>query len=250
MRSVLPRLLLASLLLVTAASARVTEKFSQTYPLTADGSLSLSNLNGDVSIETWDRDEVAIEAEKIASNDGNLARIRIAVDHSPGRIAIKTEVERKKFFFWVIGRAEVRYRLKVPARATLRKIDVVNSDVRITGLRGYADVESVNGSIEADGLSGGGRFETVNGSINARFSTVSPGDRISLATINGSCTAVLPADAAFALKAGSLNGRVHCDFPISIGKTGRSHLAGSVNGGGATLMLDSVNGSLSVRKSD
>lgn len=236
----------AALLLAAAASGKVTEKFSQTYPFNADGVISLSNVTGDIEIVAWDRNEVSLEAEKIARDERGLARMKIVIDASPSRLVIKTEHE-KKFKFWHRSRAEVRYMLRVPAGVTLRKIDVVNSEVQVTGVRGHVDIDSVNGSIQASGLTAGGRFDTVNGSIRATFAAVGSSDRIILDTINGSCTVTLPANAAFTLDADSVNGRISCDFPITIGKSGRRHLKGSVNGGGATLLLDSINGSLNVR---
>ncbi len=233
--------------LAADAQARVSEKFSQTYAFAADGVISLSNINGDVDIEAWDRNEVLLEAEKFARDEESLARIRLAIEHRPERLAIKTEIDRKLRNFWNHGRAEVRYKLKVPAGVSLRQVDVVNSEIRVTGVTGYVDLDSVNGSIEAEGLASGGRFDTVNGSIKVGFTKVGATDRIVLDTVNGSCTAELPADAAFSLVADSVNGRVSCDFPIEISKSGRTVLKGKVNGGGATVVLDSVNGALRVR---
>lgn len=243
-----PALLLTALALaVTAAPASVSEKFSQTYPLNADGTVSIDSVNGTVEIVAWDKNEVSVDAEKIASDDEALARVTIEVDSSASRLAIKTKHEKIGWKFWKGRTAEVRYKLRVPAGVSLKKIDVVNADVRVRGVQGYVDLDSVNGSIEAEGLTAGGRFDTVNGSIRATFAKLSPSDRIVLDTVNGTCTAIVPADAAFTLKADSVNGRVSCDFPITIAKSGRRTLNGSVNGGGAEIVLDSVNGSLNVR---
>ncbi|WP_415907371.1 DUF4097 family beta strand repeat-containing protein [Oleiharenicola sp. Vm1] len=242
----LPAFFLSAFALAAAAHATVTEKFSQTHPLAADGVVALDSVNGSVEIVGWDKNEVSIEAEKIASDADGLKRIEIVVDASPTRVAIKTKLE-KKWFSLSFRRAEVRYKLHVPVRAALKKIDVVNADVTVRGVQGYVDLDSVNGSIDAEGLASGGRFDTVNGSIRAAFAKLSSGDRIVLDTVNGSCTAIVPAAAAFTLKADSVNGSISCDFPITIGKSGRHHLTGSVNGGGAEIVLDSVNGGLTVR---
>lgn len=242
----LPTVLLAALTLAATAAATVSEKFSQTYPLTADGTVSLSSVNGTVEIVGWDKNEVSVEAEKIASNDDGLKRIEIVVDATPDHVAIKTKLE-KKWFSFSFNRAEVRYKLRVPRSAALKKIDVVNADVHVRDIRGYVDLDTVNGSIDADGLARGGRFDTVNGSIRAAFVEVSAKDRITLDTVNGSATVTLPANAAFTLKADSVNGSISCDYPITIGKAGRRHLAGNVSGGGAEVVLDSVNGGLAVR---
>lgn len=241
-----PTFVLATLALAATAGASVTEKFSQTYALNADGTLSLSNVNGSVEIVAWDKNEVRVDAEKIASDDDALARVSIEIDASADRLVIKTKHEKIGWKFWKGRTAEVRYKLRVPAGVSLKKIDVVNADVRVRGVQGYVDLDSVNGSIEAEGLAAGGRFDTVNGSIRATFAKISPSDRIVLDTVNGTCTAILPPDAAFTVKADSVNGRISCDYPITISKSGRRHLNGSVNGGGAEIVLDSVNGSLSV----
>ena len=239
--------LAASLALVAGAAAKSTEKIEQTYPLNPDGAVSLSNVNGDVQIEAWERNEVSLYAEKIASSDDGLALIDVRIEHTPAHLNIKVE-HQKKFKFWtMLNRSEVRFKLRVPTGATLKKVDVVNSDVTVRGVRGHVNLDSVNGSIEASGLASGGRFETVNGSIHAAFEKVSAGDKISLDTVNGGCSVTLPADAAFNLDADSVNGSITCDYPITIGKSGRRHLAGSVNGGGAKVSLDSVNGSLRIR---
>lgn len=242
----LPFILLASVALAAAAHAKVTERISQNYAFNPDGVISLSNINGDIEIVAWDKNEVSLEAEKIASDDVGLKRITIVIEHTPAHLTIKTVYE-KKWKFWGNFQAEVRYKLRVPAGVSLRKIDVVNSDITLRGVTGYVDLDSVNGSISAEGLASGGNFDTVNGSINASFSAVNASDRIRLDTVNGSCTAELPAGSAFTLVADSVNGRISCDFPVTIEKSGRRHLEGTVNGGGATVVLDSVNGGLRVR---
>ena len=42
----------------------VTREFTKTFPLQADGSFELSNVNGTVRIETWDKDEVEVRRRK------------------------------------------------------------------------------------------------------------------------------------------------------------------------------------------
>src|SRR3970040_2993129 len=47
-------------------SQELREEFQQTYPLSANGRLSLENLNGGVRIAVWDRHEVQVNAVKRA----------------------------------------------------------------------------------------------------------------------------------------------------------------------------------------
>jgi len=237
--------LLAFSTLTLAATAKVTETFSQTYPLSATGTIRLENANGSVEIIAWDKNEVALEAEKNARDAEGLARLTLKIESTPERLAIKT-VYTRKWKLFENANAHVRYKLMVPAGVTLDKIDVVNATIRVTGIKGSVNLDTVNGNIDAKDLAGAGIFDTVNGSINVAYATL-PAGEISLDTVNGSCKVTLPAQAAFRVDADTVNGRTHCEFPITLEKSGKHDLRGTVNGGGSTLVkLDSVNGSLTI----
>jgi len=246
------RLLALSVLAATAvvASAKVTEKFAQTYPLTANGSIHLGNVNGSVEIIAWDKNEVSLEAEKSAKNEEALAHLHLRIESGPSRLSIKTDYE-KAWKFWESANAQVHYKLMVPAGATLDKIDVVNAGIKVVGVKGRVKLDTVNGTIEARDLAGPGDFDTVNGSIDVAYAALpADADEISLDTVNGSCTLRLPAGASFKLSADTVNGRVSCDYPITLQKSGKHDLTGTVGTGGPKVDLDSVNGSLTVAKVD
>lgn len=231
----------------TIASAKVTEKFAQNYPLDAHGMIRLENVNGSVEIVAWDKAEVSLEAEKSAKTEEGLKRMSLKIESTPQRLFIKTEYE-KKWKFWDNMNAQVHYKLMVPAGASLEKIEVVNANINVTGLQGSVNLDAVNGSVEAEGLSGPGKFNTVNGSIRVSYASLASRPEIDLDTDNGGCTLTLPADAAFQLDADTVNGRVSCDFPITLEKSGKNDLRGSVNGGGSKVKMESVNGGLSVKR--
>ncbi len=241
-------LLLCSVLaLAIAASAKVTEKFAQTYPLEATGSIHLENVNGSVEIIAWNKAEVSLEAEKVAREQEGLDRMHLKIESSPGRLYIKTEME-KKWKFWDNMNAQVRYKLMVPAGVTLEKIDVVNAGIHVTGVKGSVNLASVNGTVEAEGLTGPGTFATVNGSTRVAYASLAGRPDITLKTVNGGCALKLPADAAFRLETETVNGGTRCDFPITLEKSGKRELRGTVNGGGSRVQMESVNGGLSVER--
>lgn len=233
--------------LATAASAKVTEKFAQTYPLDANGSIHLENVNGSVEIIAWDKNEVSLEAEKSARDQEGLDRMHLNIESSNRRLSIKTEYE-KKWKFWDNMNAQVHYKLMVPAGASLDGIEVVNAGISVTGVKGSVSLEAVNGGIEADGLTGDGDFETVNGSIRVTYAAMPASGRISLDTVNGTCKLALPENAAFDFDADTVNGRISCDFPITLQNSGKREMHGAINGGGTRVSLESVNGSLTVTR--
>ena len=89
-------MLLASALVALAsalslpATGSVHQESSRIYPLSARGRVSLQNINGDVHIRAWDRNEVRIAAVKTASSRGLLDEARVIVDSSADAIGIRT----------------------------------------------------------------------------------------------------------------------------------------------------------------
>jgi len=237
---------IASVILALAPFARatVTETFKQTYPLAADGVVSVENVNGSVEITAWDRPEVALEAVKSAPDDEDLKRIHVVIEAAPSRLSIKTQYEKKHSFFGD-SRGDVAYKLMIPAGASLKGVDVVNCDVIVRGVKGATDLHSVNGKIDATGLAAAGKLSTVNGSIVAQFDRVA--DKISLESVNGSCRLEVPKDAGFELRASSVNGSTSCSLPVTLEKSGHHNLRGTVGAGGPEVSLESVNGSLEVK---
>jgi len=242
-------ILLPLLALATALPAKVTEKFTEILPLSAHGALRLDNVNGDVDIEAWDKNEVSIEAEKSARNEDYLKKIEIRIDAKPDRIVIETVIPKTGRKWFENAQYAVRYRLRVPAGVSLEKIDVVNSDLTVTGVRGRVNLDTVNGSIDAKGLRADGVFDTVNGGIRAAYDSLDGVKKIDLDTVNGSATITLPANSSASLIADSINGSIACDFPIKLKRSSRSYLSGKIGSAeGPAIRLDSINGGLKIRE--
>lgn len=245
----LPVFLLAGLVVAASSIARAaeTEQISRTFPITADGTVALDNVNGAIEITAWDRPEVSVEAEIRGKTADDLKRIRVEFESEANRLVVRTKHEKKAGLLWGDSpRGEVRYVLHVPAGVSLKKISTVNSSIKIAGVRGEVTVATVNGRIEASGLSGGGKFGTVNGSIVADYAATEGVNRIDLDTVNGACTLRLPASSTGRLRADTVNGSVSCALPVTIEKSSRRSLRGSIGSGAMQISLESVNGSLRV----
>ena len=68
----------------------LTEEFHQTYPLTAAGRVSIANINGDVRITAWDRNEVKVDALKRAYSQERLSEVTVEVTNTADSVMIKT----------------------------------------------------------------------------------------------------------------------------------------------------------------
>src|SRR5215203_168040 len=108
-----------------------TDRFEQTYPLTATGRVSVSNVNGSVTIDTWDRKEVRLEAVKTADSKERLTDVVIKIDARPDSITVETDYDtsrRNSDRTWknYNGKLNVEYHLTVPKNAVLDQIETVN----------------------------------------------------------------------------------------------------------------------------
>jgi DUF4097 and DUF4098 domain-containing protein YvlB len=234
------------LALAPGAGASVTENFKQTYPLDATGTVHLDNVNGDIDIVAWDKAEVSLEAEKKGKTDADLAKVTLEIDSSPAKLSIKTKYAKNGWFGNV--NASVRYKLMVPAGARLEKIDSVNSDITVKGIRGSVNLDTVNGSITASGLAADARLDSVNGALSAEFASLDGVHHVKLDSVNGRANVTLPKGAAARIDADSVNGNVSIDQQIKLGKIHRHSLTGEIGSGGPEISLETVNGGISIRE--
>src|SRR6266550_9419830 len=130
--------------------AALTEELHKTYPLDADGRVSLKNVNGDVHISAWDRNEVQVDTIKRGSSQEIVNEAEIVIDSAASSISIRTRYPESRR--WRRETASVEYTLKVPRRARLFAVETVNGGVDVTGVTGNVKVSSVNGSVIAQNL--------------------------------------------------------------------------------------------------
>lgn len=228
------------------ASNFSVEEFSQSYTLSAHGRISLENLNGDVRINTWDRDEVKVEAVKRAARPERLGDARIVVDGDEQSLSIRTQYA---------GEAEdpafVEYRITVPRQARLSDVKVTNGGLSIFGLAGDVRASAINGNIHAEQLEGEADLSTVNGHLEAGFHRLTGARAISLSSVNGPITLSLPADAKASVNARNLAGGIQSNFgavPVSAAAGGH-RLRTTLKGGGRThIHLHNVNGGISISR--
>src|SRR5688572_1579543 len=89
---------LATLLgaLAAFAAEEVREEFHQTYPLNKQGRVHLENVNGNVHILAWDREEIKVDAIQRAKKQEHLDEVKIEVEANADRIRIKTKYPDSK----------------------------------------------------------------------------------------------------------------------------------------------------------
>ncbi|HKK27397.1 MAG TPA: DUF4097 family beta strand repeat-containing protein [Gemmatimonadota bacterium] len=141
----------------------------------------------------------------------------------------------------------VEFEVGVPQGVAFTPV-TVNGEVEADGLSGPVRARTVNGSISLETTSWADAH-TVNGSIHARMGSTKAPDGLDFKTVNGSISLVLPPDAALDVEAKTVSGGISTDFPLTVsGKFVGHRLSGTIGGGGTSLTLQSVNGSLDLKK--
>jgi len=237
----------------------VSERFEQTYPLTANGRLKLSNVNGSVILEAWDRNEIKVAYVKTADSKERLDQLQVRIDPRADFISIDADYDEWRMHndskTWHSGccKMQVEFHLMVPRGASLNEIETVNGSVALSNFTNFAKISAVNGAIKAANIRGTANLSTVNGEVMADFDRLDLGSKISLETVNGKATLSLPSDASATLKADSLNGNITNDLglPVQKGKYVGSGLYGRMGNGDVQIKLGTVNGPVAIlRKND
>lgn len=141
----------------------------------------------------------------------------------------------------------VEFTVKVPAKVNFTG-STVNGAVSADGLGGDADLSTVNGDVSVD-AAGTVEASSVNGSIDATSGTNTWDGTLKFSTVNGGITLRVPDGLNADLRASTVNGRITTDFPVTVtGSMSPRSLKGRIGTGGRDLDMETVNGSIEIRK--
>jgi DUF4097 and DUF4098 domain-containing protein YvlB len=228
----------------------LTEEFHQTYALTADGRVALDNINGDVHISSWDRNEVKVDAVKYADTKERLDEAKIEVDSKASSLSIRTTYpEHDHNWNWGSRNnpASVEYTLTVPRAARLDEIKLINGRLDVNGVSGEVNASCINGRLEARNLAGRARLSTINGRLEAMFDQLA-GHSVELNSVNGSVDLTIPSDSKAEIEASTVSGGINNDFGLHVNNhhfVGHD-LRGELGSGGTRIKLANVNGRIEV----
>jgi DUF4097 and DUF4098 domain-containing protein YvlB len=217
----------------------------ETRALEPDGRFELQNVNGRITLRTWSRDEVRIEAARAATSEEALDDIEVAIEGEGRAVRVKTRFPKQKGWFLGGQRGKVDYEVTVPRGADVR-LETVNGPVDVEGLAGSLHVESVNGGLELADLQGEVRAKTVNGGIHAGFDRAPEGGTHRFKTVNGGIDVSLPEGTGGRLKASTVNGGIHCELPLEVSTKKKRRLEGRLGPGAGTFEMGTVNGGIDV----
>lgn len=231
-------------------TGRATDEWTHTYPLAPGGEIRIVNTNGRIEVEAVDGSQVEVRAERVARGATDAAarellpRITIREDAKPDRITLETE----RISGVLIGVGyEVRYHVKAPKTAAV-DLRNTNGQIAVTGLAGKTIAQTTNGGVVGRNLTGEIDARTTNGGVNIDVAEIGSAP-IRAHTTNGGVTVALPQSAKADVYATWTNGglNVSSDLKIDVTERGRRRFEGKMNGGGASVTLETTNGGIRLR---
>jgi DUF4097 and DUF4098 domain-containing protein YvlB len=236
-----------------------TEVFDRTVNLRPGSEVEIENVNGRITIASWDQPRVRIHAvKKVRTSDDSTAQaalraLRVEVKQTSKGISIDTIYPKRddatSLFGALFGgsiNASVEYELTVPRQVNLN-VDNTNGAIEVSDVTGELELETTNGRIQVVRCGGALDASTTNGAIDAELLAVTAGSEMSFETTNGRISLRMPRNAAAEINAGTTNGSIRSDLALATSRFSRTSLRGTLNGGGPEIRLRTTNGSIDIK---
>lgn len=245
-------------LVVFVAPAAQAQDFEWRGQIDQGGALEVHGVNGRIEAVAGPGRQVVVTAEMREGNKGRVDDVTIdVVEHAGGVVICAMYPTRpgKRENRCAPGdtrlsnydnNTRVDFRIEVPAGVDL-VAGTVNGDVEVRRIDGDVRASTVNGDVAVES-GGNAEASTVNGSIRASMASDLQDD-LRFKTVNGSVTVSLPAGANADVEAATVNGSLESDFPLTVqGRFSNRRMRGTIGDGGHVLLLETVNGSVTIRR--
>ena len=153
-----------ALLILATTVVTAQDEVHKSYPLNANGTVSVTNVSGFIRITGWSENRVQVDAVK-RGNKEDFSLVEIRVTDSPERLQVETIAPRTN---WGRNRQVwVEYELKVPRSAILSSIATTSGDISILDAGSRVAARSTSGHVTARGTSGDTNLQATSGDITA-----------------------------------------------------------------------------------
>jgi hypothetical protein len=227
--------------------------------LKAGQTLEVINRNGEIEASSAKGDEARAESIRRGNEDDRELFVEVveypdgvticavhARDMTPGRChrgGVSSES-----LGWHEHRAKINFDVQVPRGVRFQAM-TTNGNVLCRDLNSVVEAATTNGNVEVS-TSEWTSARTTNGGVRVSMGNAKWDGELEVKTTNGNVDVSLPASAEFKVNAGTTNGKIHTDFPITVqGSLSSKDLSGTVGGGGRELKVVTTNGTIKLTKS-
>ncbi len=260
-----------------AAWPAVHRTTTQSYPLTADGSVAIDDSSGDVTVTGWSNDSIQVTIKTTAWSTDDLNRLGATIDPASDRISIAATYPHHCM------NCDVSFDVKVPVGAHV-SIGTSSGDISVTSVSGPVRTDASSGDVELHDIAGDVRAHTSSGdlkldhitgsvsafvssgdidatgladdvdlgsssgSVSASFATFDRVRSVRLDSASGDVELTVPRGVGFDLEATTSSGSIdsNLDLPIRDRSAGAT-VSARVGSGKAAVEMRTTSGDISVK---
>lgn len=220
----------------------------QTLAATDDVISVDGRVNGGIGVQGWDRNEILmrtrIQTAGPSEAEANDLAKQIRIETAGSKIFASGPSNRTDHWW------SVSYELFVPRHSNL-SLKTNNGGISITDVNGRLEFSALNGGVNLKGIGGSVKGGTTNGGLNVELSGDRwDGEALDVSTTNGGVSMSIPENYSAHLETGTVNGRLHIDFPVTVQGDITRELAVNLGSGGATIRAMTTNGGVRIRRHD
>ena len=231
-----------------SASQELERVWYGRYPLPAGGSVAVENIQGEISVEGWDRAEVEITAAKIGTGESNhLKDVRVVTE-----VGFQSLNFRTVYPPHLEEPVRVNYRLRVPRQVRLATLRTLEGDIAVRNVEGSVDARTLSGNIEQIDVTGQVVARALAGSILVSLRALPTGTSpLLLDTVNGNVDLLLPPRPNVDLELSTVAGTIQGNYAFKVSSIpGDSTRRARLGLGGVTISLRTVRGSIRVAEQE
>ncbi|HAF04353.1 MAG TPA: hypothetical protein DCG89_11215 [Spartobacteria bacterium] len=190
---------------------QVTEK---DYVVDPAANFSIRNRDGSIRIYGSDKPEMTVQAIKKAYSADRLNKIAVNISVQPHSVSIETNFPPMPRWGLFDRSGTVDYIIIVPETSKITRVELINGEVSIDGIRGgNVDASLTTGRLYGHNCFGDLRLAVNNGGLDLGYDWWEQRSfSVDAKIARGNARAFIPGDASFHLVAESLNGKVASDF--------------------------------------
>ncbi len=129
------------------------------------------------------------------------------------------------------------------------RASTVNGRVEVMNVGGAVRASTVNGAVDVSTRNGPVNASTVNGDIDVKMRSVARDGEMKFNTVNGSINVEMPESLDANIEMETMRGSITSDYPVQLsGKFGPRKASGTIGRGGRRIELETLNGSVALRK--
>jgi len=226
----------------TPSGPEVKSYFEDEYDTDENSILSVSTVNGLISITSWDGEKIALNAtKKTRHGEEDLQNAEIVVSKNGDEITIEIQHSMP------IRSRAVDLVIKIPNNVTVKSVSSTNGAISVENVKGYVEATTTNGGIEIKGTTGIGKLASTNGGISAELFDIK--EDIDIENNNGGVTLFINPIINASIQISTTNGgiTVEDEFITETESTSNS-FNGILGSGGFSINIITMNGGIKIEE--